>query len=297
MNIDQLKTFLAVADEMSISGAADRLGTSQPVVSRIIKRLEGELKAPLFDRLPRGVALSPFGKTLYAEAQLMLSAHRRTLESFQALKGEGRTHLRIGAGATWLEERLPVIIADFTNKNPGVRLDAMFVPRFEVVEALLMGRIDLGLAQFGLSPAASDDIEYEELLRDRLVVVGRKNHPMKGQLTKEKLVQELRWANTASATAEERLKGLAKRFRVGVPNVHVRCHSMSNVLEIVRNTDLAALAPEFLVENNEDLEVLWREFGLTLSKGILVPRNATLSLGARMFRSHLRTTFGSASEE
>ena len=102
MNFDQLRTFLSVADEMSISGAADRLGTTQPVISRSIKRLESELHATLFDRLPRGVALTVFGKALYSEAQNILASHRRTVETFETLRGVGRTYVRIGAGATCL---------------------------------------------------------------------------------------------------------------------------------------------------------------------------------------------------
>ena len=86
MNFDQLRTFLTVADEMSVSGAADRLGTTQPVISRAIKRLEAELHATLFDRLPRGVVLTAFVKVLYREAQNILASHQRTVETFDTLR-------------------------------------------------------------------------------------------------------------------------------------------------------------------------------------------------------------------
>lgn len=292
MNFEQLKIFLAVADEMSVSGAADRIGTSQPVISRTIKRLEGELNAPLFDRLPRGVALTPFGKVLYDEAQNALAAQRRTVEGFRALKGVGRTLVRIGAGATWLEERLPTILASFYEKQPNVDVRAEFYPRAHIVEALLMGKIDVGLAQFGVEPTSNDDIQYEELLSDRLVVIGRKGHPLAGQKTSDELFQSLRWAITPSVGGEERLLGLCKRFGVNEPDVHIRCHSSSSVLRIVRETDLVTLAPMFLADTiGDEFDIISEEFSMWLSKGILTPRRGTLSLGARLFWSHLREQF------
>lgn len=296
MNMDQLRTFVAVADEMSISGAADRLGTTQPVVSRTIKRLEDELNASLFDRLPRGVALSPYGKVLYAEAERILASHRRTLESFQALSGDGRTSVRIGAGATWLEERLPSILAEFTKKQPMLQIDAIYIPRFQVIEALLLGRVDIALAQFGVEPLPSDDVEYEELLKDRVVVLGRKGHPLSGKLDAPEALQSLRWAITPSTTGEERLRGLCKRFGAPNPIVQVRCHSASSLLGIVRDTDLVTLLPDFMATKDgaDDFEILSSKFGLTLSKGILTPRQSTLSLGARVFRTHLRESFRSS---
>ena len=294
MNFDQLRTFLSVADEMSISGAADRLGTTQPVISRSIKRLETELHATLFDRLPRGVALTVFGKALYSEAQNILASHRRTVETFETLRGVGRTYVRIGAGATWFEERLPEVLSSFIIKKPGVRIDASFIPRFEIIEALLMGHIDIGLAQFRVETLPSDDIEYEELFTDRLVIIGRKGHPLCGKLESAEAISKLIWATTPSATSEERLRGLCKRFGFDNPNIHIKCHSISSVLEIVRNTDFVTLAPEFMAKANgkEGFEILTDGLHITLSKGILTPRQGSLSLGARLFRTHLRQAFG-----
>lgn len=295
MNIDQLRTFVAVADEMSISGAADRLGTTQPVVSRTVKRLEGELHATLFDRLPRGVALSPYGKVLYSEAQQILASHRRAIESIQTLSGDGRTKVRIGAGATWLEERLPSILADFSLERPSIRVDALYVPRFQVIEALLLGRVDIALAQFGVEPLPSDDVEYEELLKDQVVLIGRKGHPSAGRLDDPEAFASLQWAITSSTSGEERLRGLCKRFGAPDPKVHIRCHSASSLLGIVRETDLISILPKFMVDREPNsFEVLSSKFGLTLSKGILTPRKGTLSLGARIFRTHLKEVFGSA---
>lgn len=290
MNFDQLRIFLAVADEMSVSGAADQMGTTQPVISRTIKRLEGELHAQLFDRLPRGVTLTPFGKVLYDEAQIVLAAHQRTIERFRTLKGVGRTQVRIGAGATWLEERLPSFLASFSREHPTVQVDATFIPRSQIIEALLLGRIDIGLAQFSSEPLPADDVEYEELFLDKLCIIGRRGHPLVGKLDSSEVFGELKWAITPSASGEERLRGLGRRFDVTYPEVHIRCHSAASVLRIVRETDLVTLAPKFLAETvgYDQFEILSQNFSISLSKGILTPRRGSLSLGARLFQAHLR---------
>ena len=293
MNFDQLRIFLAVADEMSVSGAADQMGTTQPVISRTIKRLEGELHAQLFDRLPRGVTLTPFGKVLYDEAQNVLAAHRRTIERILTLKGVGRTQIRIGAGATWLEERLPSFLASFSRKHPTVQVDATFIPRSRIIEALLLGHIDIGLAQFNSEPLPTDDVEYEELLLDKLFIIGRRGHPLAGKLDSSKAFGKLKWAITPSASGEERLRGLGRQFDVINPEVHIKCHSAASVLRIVRETDLVTIAPKLLAKTvgYDQFEILSQNFSISLSKGILTPRRGSLSLGARLFRTHLHEEF------
>ena len=180
-----------------------------------------------------------------------------------------------------------------------IRIDAIYVPRFQVIEALLLGRVDIALAQFGVEPQPSDDVEYEELLKDRLVILGRKGHPLAGKLDRPEAFQSLRWAITPSATGEERLRGLCKRFGAPDPTIQVRCHSASSLLGIIRETDLVALLPDFMAEKDGtgEFEILSRRFGITLSKGILTPRQGSLSLGARIFRTHLREVFSLGSEE
>lgn len=284
---------MAVADEMSVSGAANRIGTSQPVISRTIKRLEDEFNAVLFDRLPRGVALSPFGKVLYHQSQTMLASHKRAIEEMRVLRGDGRSAVRIGAGATWLEGRLPGILAEFATAHPEIAVDAEYIPRYQVAEALLLGRIDIGLAQYGVEPLSSDDVAYEELLKDRLIVLGRHGHPLTGRLAgagPRPDYAPIAWAITPSATGEERLRGLCRRYELGEPAIQIRCHSMSNVLQIVRQTDLLTLAPDFFanIAGDSGLEIVSSQVSVTLSKGILTPKNASLSLASRIFRTHLR---------
>ena len=76
MDFYQLKTFVTVAREGSVTRASERLHLSQPAVSAHIKALEDALGLTLFERTPRGMSLTADGRRLVVKAELALSAHR-----------------------------------------------------------------------------------------------------------------------------------------------------------------------------------------------------------------------------
>ena len=84
MELKQLQYFLACAQELSFSDAAQKLFTTQPNVSKVIKSLEEELGYPLFERHPKGISLTEAGKNLYEYALNI----QENLEQIQQIKGE-----------------------------------------------------------------------------------------------------------------------------------------------------------------------------------------------------------------
>lgn len=85
MSVEQLNSFVVVAEEGALVRAARRLHVSQPPLTRRIQALEDELGATLFERLPRGVRLTPAGEALLPRARAVLAALDLARDAVRAL--------------------------------------------------------------------------------------------------------------------------------------------------------------------------------------------------------------------
>jgi DNA-binding transcriptional LysR family regulator len=206
MDTQLLEVFRTVAHLGSITAAGRRLRFTQSAVSRQIGALEAELGCRIFDRLPRGVALTEEGRALlpYAEKVLEgLHGARRAVAEVRAL-GTGR--LRVGAFPTAVAALVPAALATFRTAYPDVGLSLVegLTPR--LLERLAAG--DADVAVVSSSPAGPLDrarFELHHLLDERMLVAVARSHP----LARRRTVRLGDLAGDAfiagSATAEETL--------------------------------------------------------------------------------------------
>lgn len=128
MDWDDLRIFLAVAREDSLSGAGRRLGIDASTVGRRVARLEQTLGAKLFDKTPQGYGLAPEGERLlpHAEAvELALSGARESLSGPGELTGQ----IRIGAPDGCANYLLPQVCARLCETHPGLEIQIVALPR------------------------------------------------------------------------------------------------------------------------------------------------------------------------
>ena len=120
LDSDLMRAFLAVADTGSVTAAADRVGRTQSAVSMQIRKLEESLGQPLFNRLPRGVVLTPRGAQLlpYARRVTSLLEEAATALREKPLAGP----VRIGIPDEYAETILPRALAAFSERHPGVEV-------------------------------------------------------------------------------------------------------------------------------------------------------------------------------
>lgn len=145
MDIRNVKYFLAVADAGSITEAAKALHLSQPPLSTAMAKLETELGVTLFDRLPRGMALTPAGRYLQSAGRRLVAEEQRlssTLRSMgQGLEGE----LHLGAEPMGLWRTVSTCIASFLSEHPKVTIGIMDEHPRVLLENLANGYLDLAV--------------------------------------------------------------------------------------------------------------------------------------------------------
>jgi DNA-binding transcriptional LysR family regulator len=126
---DELRTFLEVARDMSLSGAARRLGLTQPTVGRHIDALEEALGATLFTRSPRGLAPTAAAKALVPHAEAMATAAGALARSASSAAAVDRGVVRVTASEIMGAEALPAIFAGFRARNPGIAIELALTNR------------------------------------------------------------------------------------------------------------------------------------------------------------------------
>ncbi|MDQ6524476.1 LysR family transcriptional regulator [Nocardioides sp. LHD-245] len=174
-NLDQLRGFVAVAEELHFGRAAARLSMTQPPLSRSVQRLESELGVRLFDRDSRGVALTPAGAVFVEEARALLrdASGARDLVR-RVASGEGGT-LRIGFTAGSASVALPDLLEQLAHRVPGVEVELVEMVTGEQIDALSRQETDLGLARPPFRPAGLRSREWH---REALVAAVPAEHPL-----------------------------------------------------------------------------------------------------------------------
>ncbi|WP_406013721.1 LysR family transcriptional regulator [Streptomyces sp. NBC_00984] len=199
--IDALRLLVTVADTGSFTKAAVRLDYTQSAVSRRIASLEKRAGGPLFERLARGVRLTPAGQALHRHAVEVL-ARLASAEHEMAVIHAGRGgRLRVGAFATANISLVPAALRAFVRSRPEVEVVAAEGRTGELMRRLAEGALDLAVVSDYPSGLPSvDAVTTEVLLADELFVVLSRDHRLAGAGTIE--LRELRdetWLQDVSA--------------------------------------------------------------------------------------------------
>ena len=166
----QLRSFVTVAQTMSFTQAADRLGVRQSTVSQHVRKLEAVAGRPLFTRDTHTVALTPDGETMLEFARSILETTDRALAHFAGAQVHGK--LRFGASDDLVLSRLPTILAAFRRRHPLVDLELTVGLSGSLHELVADDRLDLVFAK--RPPGTTHGVP---VWRDRYVWLGTADTP------------------------------------------------------------------------------------------------------------------------
>lgn len=250
LNFHHLQHFLAIADHGSLRAAAQRLGLSQPAVSKSLRALESALGASLIQRNPRGASLTPVGELFLSRARLIENEIIRTTHEIQAMSGSHASRVAIGASAIPSILIIPKAVARFRQQHPGVGLDLI-----GGMPSLLLPRLIDGSLDFVVGPrpteAIPESIESTPLMRLRVSIVVRKGHPLEC-LKSLADFSEAQWVvSSNSSYAKEKIQSIFRGRNLGNPMPYIRVDSLFALLSFIKNTDFVGIVP--YIENSADL--------------------------------------------
>jgi len=175
LTLPQLSAFLKLAETSSFREAAVQLGVSQPALSRTIQHIETRVGVRLFDRDTRTVSLTPAGEKLRPLAERLLHDYETVFRDLHEFVEGKEGSIRIAALPSVASALLPATIQSFQPKFPGVRIEVWEEVGDQVHNAARERTVDFGIAP---PPDLAEDLRYQELLKDSIVLVCRHDDPL-----------------------------------------------------------------------------------------------------------------------
>jgi DNA-binding transcriptional LysR family regulator len=162
IDIDQLRTFIAIVETGSFTKAAEVVHKTQSAVSMQMKRLEERLSRPIFARDGRASKLTEDGERLLDFARRIVKLNVEALAAFNDTELTGR--VRLGVPDDYADRYLPEIMARFSRAYPGVELTVVCEPSVALIEQIDANEIDLAIVTNCYNSRPSESFRLERLL-------------------------------------------------------------------------------------------------------------------------------------
>ncbi len=173
MEVHQLRYFCAVARHGTFTRASEIEHVAQPSLSQQILKLEAELGARLFDRLPRSAKLTVFGKAFLPKAERILRQLEEAKTELRAMSGNERGEVVVGIIPTIAAYLLPRLLNDFTVRHPLVSIKIIEDITPTLLQRLHEGTIDMAVAAL---PLSGNELASVELFEEKFYAVLPEKH-------------------------------------------------------------------------------------------------------------------------
>jgi DNA-binding transcriptional LysR family regulator len=194
VTLRQLEALLLTAECGSMGKAAERLASSQPVITKAIADLEHALGVRLLDRGPRGAEPTLYGRALLKRGVAIFDELEQGVREVEFLTDQAAGELHVGCADSMMSGLLPVIINRLCKRHPRMTFHLTQAPSGEALNRELRDRkVDLILGKVGL-PMTETDLNYQVLFDERqLVVTGPKSPWLRRRRIRLADLGEERW--------------------------------------------------------------------------------------------------------
>ena len=227
MTLEQLRIFIAVAEQQHVTRAAAQLNLTQSATSSAIAALEARYGIKLFDRVGRGIVLTQTGRDFLGEARAVVARAKAAAQVLDDLAGLKRGSLNLAASQTVANYWLPQRIETFRKACPGIDLHVTSGNTEEVAEGVHRGAADLGFVE---GEVDDPSLSVRRLEGDTLAVVIGPNHPWSGKTCiPPKLLTGTGWVlREPGSGTRSMFEAALKKFGVKLSDLDIRLELPSN---------------------------------------------------------------------
>lgn len=180
--LDYKEYIYAVYQERSFSKAAQKLYVSQPWLSATVKKVEQELKLPLFDRNTKPISLTEAGEYYIQQVEKVMAIEAEMKDTFAQMSSAECTSIRIGSSMFFCTYVLPSLLADFRSQNPQVTLTFTEGSPSTLANQVVEGKLDFLLESSG--PTDTKTIHRDIWTQEELTLAVPAEYPVNRTLTK-----------------------------------------------------------------------------------------------------------------
>jgi LysR family transcriptional regulator, cyn operon transcriptional activator len=287
MELRHLRYFVALAEQLSFTVAAEKVHVTQSTLSHQIRQLEDELGCRLFDRENKRVSMTQTGEAFLERVQNALREVDEGIWTVRLAADEMSGVVRIGTTHTFNMRIIPRCMALLLERHPSVRMEVLEMSGDDIAAALLRGELDIGVTY---KPQNAPELRFEPLYSEEMLLAVGENHPFAQRRFVRTAELHLQRVVLLPRTFATRAL-LEECFRMAnaTPVVVAEMNAIAPMIELVSITNIAAIVSEHALRR-DDVRIIPLESPTPVrSPGLLWRGDETRSPAARAFASIIRT--------
>lgn len=294
LKIRHLSLLTELGRNCSIAQAAEAAGLTQPAASKLLSELEYALGVSLFERLPRGVEATDYGRIMVRRAGVALAAIDAAYQEMTELVSGLRGQVEIGAVLTPSTRLVPLAVQRFKEQHPFVNVSIRVESSSHLLQLLRAGQLDMMIGRMLPGTDHFSELKFETLQDEPHRLIVRAHHPLLQR--RDLCLQDLAnaaWILPASGSIlRERLAALFLSQGVDLPVNAIETSAIPVITGLLLHSDvIIALPPETVQHYLDDGSLVELDFDLGLrmdAYGIITRKQHRLSPGAQAMLEVLR---------